>query len=82
MDADRPEPDMDMLRRLYDFGGLMVYRVVRFDPARFEIVKGKATFSEEAAQAEFDELTHAGFTATIESFIVKFNGAFSKKPNG
>lgn len=75
-----PEPDMDMLRRLYDFGGLQVYRVAYFDPVLFKVTNGRVTFSEETAQTELEGLKRAGFTAGMESFIVKFDGAFSKRP--
>ena len=81
MSIEIPEPDMDTLRRLYDFGGLLVYRVVYFDPMLFRVANGRVTFSEEAAQAELDGLKRAGFTAGMESFMVKFDGAFSKRHN-
>ena len=81
MSIEIPEPDMEMLRRLYDFGGLLVYRVAYFDPALFKVTNGRVTFSEEAAKAELEGLKRAGFTAGMESFMVKFDGAFSKRPN-
>ena len=81
MSIERPEPDMEVLRKLYDFGGLLVYRVAYFDPVMFRVANGRVTFSEETAQAELDGLKRAGFTAGMESFMVKFDGAFSKRPN-
>lgn len=81
MSIEIPEPDMDMLRRVYDFGGLLVYRVAYFDPVQFRVTNGRVTFSEEAAQEELEGLKRAGFTAGMEAFMVKFDGAFSKRPN-
>lgn len=81
MSIEIPEPDMDMLRRLYDFGGLLVYQVSYFDPLMFQVVKGRTTFSEEVAKAELEHLKRTGFTAGMEQFMVKFDGAFSKTPN-
>ena len=82
MSIETPDLDIETLRRLYDFGGLLVYRVVYFDPVLFRVTNGRVTFSEEAAKAELEGLKRAGFMAGIESFMVKFDGAFSKRPNG
>lgn len=73
------ELDFDVMRKLYDFGGLNVYRVTYFDPILFKVTSGYFTFNEETAQAEIDRLKRAGFTAGMESFIVKFDGAFAKR---
>lgn len=81
MSIEIPEPDMDVLRRLYDFGGLLVYRVAYFDPALFKVTNVCVTFSEEAAKEELERLKRSGFTAGMESFMVKFDGAFSNRPN-
>jgi hypothetical protein len=78
--AGIPEPDMDILKRLYDFGGMLVYQVSYFDPMLFQVIKGTPTFSEDMAKAELGRLQRDGFAAGITSFMVKFDGAFSKKP--
>lgn len=75
-----PEMDVDVMRSLYDFGGLLVYRVAYFDPILFKVTNVLVTFSEEAAQEKLDGLKRAGFTVGMESFMVKFDGAFSKSP--
>jgi hypothetical protein len=80
MSIEIPEPDMEVLRRLYYFGGLLVYRVAYFDPVVFKVVNGRVTLNEETAKAELARRTKAGFTAGMESFMVYFDGAF-KRPN-
>lgn len=80
MSIEIPEPDMEVLRKLYDFGGLMVYRVAYFDPVMFKVTNGRVTFNEETAKEELEGLKRAGFTAGMESFMVHFDGAF-KRPN-
>ena len=74
--GELPELDIAVMRRLYAFGGLLVYRVTYFDPVLFQIKSGKATFSEESAKKEMDGLRRSGFNSTLESFMVKFDGAF------
>lgn len=81
MSIKTPELNIDVLRQLYEFGGLLVYRVVYFDPVLFKVTNVIDTFSEETAKAEIERLKSVGFTAGMESFLVKFDGAFSKRPN-
>jgi hypothetical protein len=80
MSIEIPEPDMEVLRKLYYFGGLLVYRAAYFDPGVFKVVNGRPTFNEETAKAELALRTKEGFTAGMESFMVYFDGAFLK-PN-
>lgn len=74
------ELDVEMIRKLYAFGGLIVYRVSYFDAVLFSVETRRVTFSQEAAKAELERLKLAGFTAEIESFLVGFDGAFSIAP--
>ena len=76
-----PELDMEIMRRLYDFGGLLAYRVSYFDPLRFEVVHMPATFHQPTAEAALEAKKRDGFTAGVAEFLVKFDGAFSKTPN-
>lgn len=78
-EPEAPELNADVMRKLYEFGGLLMYCVEYFDPVLFKVMNRRFTFSEEAAQAELDWLKQAGFAAGMESFIVKFDGAFSKR---
>lgn len=72
------EPNIEILKNLYEFGGLLAYRVKYCDPIIFQVVHGRATFNEETAKNELDALKRAGFAAGIESFMVHFDGAFKK----
>ena len=76
-----PELDIEMMRRLYDFGGLLAYRVSYFDPVSFSVAHLPATFQESAATAQLERLKRDGFTAGMVEFLVKFDGAYSKTPN-
>lgn len=73
--------DVVMIKRLYKFGGLMAYRVTYFDPLQFKTVDMPTTFSEEVANEQLAEKKRYKFTAALEQFIIKFDGAFAVMPN-
>ncbi len=74
--------DVAIMKRLYNFGGLMAYRVTYFDPLQFKTVDMPATFSEELANEQLAEKKRYKFTAGLAQFIIKFDGAFAVMPNG
>jgi hypothetical protein len=76
--VNMPQPNIDMLRKLYDFGGLLVYRVLYFDQIGFRSLQVRCTFSEAAADEEAAMLRRNGFQAWIETFMVNFDGAFAE----
>lgn len=78
--ANKPELNMEVMQKLYEFGGLAVYRVSYFDPVIFKIVTRKPTFNEDAAKEELNQLSKAGFPASLETFMVNFDGAFAIRP--
>lgn len=73
----KPKLDLNVIQRLYDFGGLMVHRVSYFDPTKFEVVSLPPTFSEEHAKALAE--SYRSFDVSTVSELVKFDGAFSVK---
>lgn len=73
------ELDIDVMQNLYGFGGLIAYRVVYFDPSTLSVKCDCITFDEETAQNTLKMLKDVCRSAGIESFMVKFDGAFSKK---
>lgn len=68
-------PDIEWLRKMLDFGGIIAYRVVFFDPVSFQIVKLGMTFNEDFAKSELEERLKTARYAYIEETMVKFNGA-------
>ncbi len=73
-----PQLNIDLLRKLYEFGGLLVYRVLYFDQIGFRASQVRCTFSESAADEEVAKLRRQGFQAKIETFMVHFDGAFAE----
>lgn len=74
------ELDIEVMKNLYDFGALIAYKVVYFDPITFQIVNHLYTFDEQCAKNTCESLVKQKlYFPKIESFMVKFNNAFAKK---
>lgn len=73
------ELDVEVMRRLYEFGGLQVYTVTWFDPLTFATEVVVVTFSEEFARARYASIKDTGAIVRLDIVTVKFNGAFAKK---
>ena len=71
--------DIDLLRKLHEFGAMNIYRVVRFDPMMFRIVHENFTFDETKARTMAKHFADTGAPADVERYFVKFDGAFSQK---
>lgn len=65
-----------MLKRLYAFGALMVYRVSYFDPVMFRTINLPQTFSEERAKETAESHRRSGFAVSVSWELVRFDGAF------
>jgi hypothetical protein len=70
--------NLKTIQKLYDFGALMVYEVIRFDELTFKTIIEMRTFSEETAKEKYEYFKRAGFKVTIGSYFVKFDEAYSK----
>lgn len=70
--------DIEILERLYEFGGLMAYRVESFDELTWTTQRVALTFSESVALDHVKRLQEAGRPAAYFAEMVKFNGAFEK----
>lgn len=68
--------NLEAFQKLYEFGGMMAYQVVRFDPVMFRVETDLATFSEEAAKRRIEQLKEMGVIAGIESQLIRFDGVF------
>ena len=85
--ADTPvikpaELDVELMKKLYEFGGLLSYKVMYFDTVSFSIRQaGEMTFNEDSAKALADSLIRNGFKVEIFSQMVHFNGAWNKFEN-
>ena len=79
MEKEHPKLDVAMMKRLYEFGGLLVYTVKTFDVIRFEPMILLVTFSEKAASRLADHLKSENRPFMVESTMVHFNGAFALK---
>lgn len=79
MTDKKPELDVEIIKRLYEFGGLMAYKVQYASPLDLSIVTTCVTFNEDFAKSDLVRLHSVGIAAVLFSSIVKFDGAFSKK---
>lgn len=73
----KPELNTEVMQKLYEFGGLIVYEVNYFDKVAFKTVLALRTFSQERALEEEKKLS-ADFTVAVSSYLVGFDGAFKK----
>lgn len=76
--SEKRELDLEIIKSLYRFGGLMVFRVVRFNDVSFLAETHRYTLSHEVAIEELEKLKRNGMSAKIDEFIVNFDGAYSK----
>jgi hypothetical protein len=74
----KAELDLDVIKGLYEFGGLIAYKVIYFDPVIFKVVESCVTFDEKHAKETMKSLQDRGFTTGMDNFLVKFNNAFAK----
>jgi hypothetical protein len=71
--------DLDLMKKLYEFGGLLAFRVQWFDPLTWETKTKPMTFNEQVAKDLVAHLIAEGFKAAYFQEIVKFDGAFASK---
>lgn len=72
----RGELDVELMKKLYEFGCLMAYRVEYFNKDTFKIEKLPMTFSEEMVKKEMSRLKREGFKSAYYEVFVNFDGAF------
>ena len=73
------ELNIGVMQNLYEFGGLLSYRISYFDPAMFQIIEMQPTFSEEVAKINLKRLKENGVEARLVEQLIKFDGAFAVK---
>ena len=70
------KPNPEVMDRLYEFGGLLVYEVREYNELTHEISVIRRTFSEEMAKSLLPmEMNRKD--RWIVSYMVQFDGAFS-----
>ena len=70
--------DVDMMRRLYEFGTLMAYRADYIDPLTFEVRSDRITFNENRAKEQAAAHKTHGFAVQIKVLCIHFDGAFAE----
>jgi hypothetical protein len=75
----KAELDIELMKKLYEFGGLLAYKVIYFDSVVFKVVTHCITFDESYAKNQQEMLQLAGHTVGREELMVKFDNAFLKK---
>lgn len=79
MDENKRELDIEVIRSLYEFGALKVYKVTFFDRLLFKIVDYCLTFDSDYAEGQYSYLKSIKYDARIETFYVNFHEAFMVK---
>ena len=78
MKTNSKKLDKAMIGRLYEWGGLYIYRVSYFDPILFKTIKLPATFNEDSAKETIESYKRSGFAVALTTELVKFDGAFNQ----
>ncbi len=73
-----PVLDVELLTRLYEFGGLMTYTVRYFDKVSHAMVDQTPTFNGDLATERCKTLSASGTPAVVIERLIPFNGAFAK----
>lgn len=71
--------DIDVMRKLYEFGGLLSYHVTYFDPVIFQTIETQPTFDEKVAKVTLQQCKEYGRPAKLVEKLIKFDGAFAVK---
>ena len=71
--------DIKVIKKLYDFGGLMSYQCVYFDRVSFTVRTLPPSFNENKVKKEVEVFKARGFEASYTSTMIEFNGAFKKR---
>ena len=75
--------NVDVMKKLYEFGGLIAYQVKYFDVISFSVKQyGDMTFCEEKARKICEGFARSGVKAEIFRHMVQFDGAFAEKQTG
>ena len=73
------ELDVDVMKKLYDFGGLLAYHIMYLDTVTFTLKQwGEMTFNEERAKSICDGLVRNGFKVELFRQMVHFDGKWAK----
>jgi hypothetical protein len=73
----KPTLDIEMMRKLYDFGEMLVYEVEYCDRLTMTVRVDLRTFNEGVARARCQALKNDGLTAAIATYFVAFDGAYN-----
>ena len=76
-----PQLDLEVIKRLYAFGGLYYYEVLRLDDLLFKTVVDLRTFNEQVAIDKVAWIKSQGGKAAYQAVLVKFDGAFCVNSN-
>lgn len=74
---EKPALDIEMMKRLYDWGGLFAYRVETLDPITWTTRTEAYTFNEEEAKSVMKRWQEQGIKARMFQYLIKFDGEFS-----
>lgn len=72
----KPQLDFEVIKNLYEFGGLYYYEVYVLDELFFKTVIDLRTFNEQAAIDKVEWIKSQGGKAAYQAVLVKFDGAF------
>ena len=76
------ELNVELMKKLYEFGGLFAYQVMYLDTITFTIKQSDTmTFSEEKAKKICDGLTRNGIKAEVFRHLIHFDGAWNEPKN-
>lgn len=70
--------NIEVMKKLYEFGGLYAYKLSYIDPLSLELVVAVNSFNEEYIDKEFDNLKKRGLLTKKERTFISFHGAYSE----
>jgi hypothetical protein len=70
--------DLEKIKQLYEFGGLMVYEVLWFDTVMKRNMTHRRTFCSKTAEKELEHLGRLGRDTWMVSYMVQFDDAYLK----
>lgn len=77
----KPQLNIEVIKSLYEFGGLYYYEVHRLDEIFFKTVVDLRTFNEQVAIDRVEWIKSQGGKAAYNTVLVKFDGAFCVNSN-